>query len=328
MKQFYLAILFTLAGYASFSQPVIGFSSFLSGLTTPVDIVHANDNSNRLFILQQNGIIRVYAGGSLLPTPFLDMASLIKYDVGGERGLLSIAFHPQYSANRYFFVFYNNTAGHTELAQYQTLATDPNIADPASRKILLTIIKPFSNHNGCKLNFGPDGNLYFAPGDGGSGGDPNNYAQNLNSHLGKMLRINVDNFTTFPYYTVPPTNPLIGVPNTKPEIFAWGLRNPWRWNFDRFTGDMWIADVGQNAREEINMVPAADISGRNYGWRCYEGNQAYQLSLCGPTPAVGKTFPIFEYPHTAAGGYSVTGGVVYHGTEFPGCRVGTFARIM
>ena len=316
MKKYYIFLFFVFAHFYSHAQPTLSFSSFITGLTKPVDIVNAGDGSNRLFIVQQSGQVKIYSGGSILASPFLNMSSLITYD-GNERGLLSIAFHPQYATNRYFFVFYNNLAGNTELAQYQTLASDPNTADPASRKILMTFIKPFTNHNGCKLNFGPDGDLYFATGDGGSGGDPNNNAQNLNAYLGKMMRINVDNFTVAPYYTVPADNPLVGQLNTKPEIFDWGLRNPWRWSFDRLTGDMWIADVGQNAWEELNMIPAANTKGLNFGWRCYEGNHAYDLSLCGATPATGKTFPIFEYGHNAAGGYAFVGGLVYHGAEFP-----------
>lgn len=316
MKKIYFASLLLLLAVSTFSQVTVGFSSFLTGLTAPVDIVNAKDGSNRLFIVQQNGTIRVY-NGSLLTTSFLNLAGSITYDAGGERGLLSLAFHPQFTTNGYFFVYYNNTDGNVELAQYHLSATDPNVADPASKRVLLTITKPYTNHNGCKLNFGTDGNLYFGTGDGGSGGDPQNNAQNLNSLLGKMLRINVDNFTTAPYYTVPTGNPLVGVANTRPEIYGWGLRNPWRWNFDRQTGDMWIADVGQDAWEEVNYVPAATTSGLNYGWRCYEGTHNYNTSQCGTTPATGKTFPIFEYTHSTAGGYSITGGLVYRGSEYP-----------
>jgi glucose/arabinose dehydrogenase len=317
MKKLYFTAIFLMAAFLSYTQPTLSFNSFVSGLTAPVDIVNAKDGSNKLYIVQQNGIVRVHSGGALLPTSFLNMGALITYDAGGERGLLSIAFHPQYSTNRYFFVYYNNAAGNGELAQYQTLAGSPDQADPASRKVLLTVIKPYTNHNGCKLNFGPDGNLYLGLGDGGSGGDPQNHSQDLNSYLGKMLRINVDNFTTPPYYTVPPTNPFVGVAGTLPEIYSYGLRNPWRWNFDRSTGDMWIADVGQGAWEEVNYIPAGATSGLNYGWRCYEGTHTYDLSQCGATPLTGKTFPIFEYAHNNAGGYSITGGLVYRGTEYP-----------
>lgn len=304
------------------AQPVVGFSPLanIPGLTKTVDIVNAKDGSNRLFFVQQNGIIRVYDGTALLPENFLNISSIITFDDGGERGLLTLAFHPAYATNRYFFVYYNNVAGNVVLAQYRTLASNPNVADPASGKVLLTITKPYTNHNGCKLNFGTDGNLYFGTGDGGSGGDPQNYAQNTASLLGKMIRINVDNFTddTVPYYDIPAGNPFTGVAGYAPEIYALGLRNPWRWSFDRQNNDMWIADVGQGAWEEVNYLPLTQTSGVNYGWRCYEGLHDYNLSTCGTTPAIGKISPIFEYPHNNAnGGYSITGGYVYRGTEFP-----------
>lgn len=317
MKKLYFTAVLMMAALLGYTQPILSFSSFASGLTAPVDIVNAKDGSNKLYIVQQNGTVRVHSGGALLPTPFLNMSSVITYDAGGERGLLSLAFHPQYSTNRYFFVYYNNASGNGELAQYQTLAGSPDQADPASRKVLLTIIKPYTNHNGCKLNFGPDGNLYLGVGDGGSGGDPQNHSQDLGSYLGKMLRINVDNFTTAPYYTVPAANPFVGVAGALPEIYSYGLRNPWRWSFDRSNGDMWIADVGQDAWEEVNYVSANATGGLNYGWRCYEGTHTYNLSQCGATPTTGKTYPIFEYAHNNTGGFSITGGLVYRGTEYP-----------
>ncbi len=315
MKKTYALILALCCGIAAAAQPTLGFTSFITGLTAPVDIVNAHDGSNRLFIVQQNGVIRLRKTTGMVTRPFLNMSSVITYS--GEQGLLSLAFHPKYAANRYLFVYYNNAAGDVELAQYRTSATDPDSVDVASRKVMLTITKPYTNHNGCKLNFGPDSLLYFGTGDGGSGGDPNNYAQNLNSYLGKMLRIRADSFTTAPYYTVPASNPLVGVASTKPEIYDWGLRNLWRWSFDRQTGDMWIADVGQGAWEEVNMIPAASTSGLNFGWRCYEGTHSYNLTSCGATPAAGKTYPIFEYDHSSAGGYSITGGLVYRGTQYP-----------
>jgi hypothetical protein len=180
----------------------------------------------------------------------------------------------------------------------------------------MTIPEPFANHNGGKLNFGADGNLYFGTGDGGSGGDPNNYAQNGNSLLGKLIRINVDNFTTPPYYTIPPGNPYIGVAGYREEIYAMGLRNPWRWSFDRLNNDVWIADVGQSAWEEINSNPIASVAGINYGWRCYEGNAAYNTAGCQPQNFYNS--PIFAYPHNSAtGGFSVTGGYVYRGADYP-----------
>lgn len=317
MKELYSLILFCCICITISSQPIIGFSPIITaGLTVPVDIVSPKDGTDRLFIVQQNGIIKIDSVGVLLSTPFLDVSNIITYD-GGERGLLSLAFHPNYANNRYFFIYYNDVAGNVTLAQYRTKSDFPNQADPASGKILMSIAKPFSNHNGAKLNFGPDGNLYLGTGDGGGGGDPYNNAQNGNSLLGKMIRINVDNFDTPPYYTIPSDNPFIGDPNVNDLIFALGLRNPWRWSFDRSTGSMWIADVGQNAWEEVNYVTPVAMKGANYGWRCYEGNHPYNLSECGSTPLANKIFPLFEYGHNAQGGFVITGGYVYRGNEFP-----------
>jgi glucose/arabinose dehydrogenase len=302
--------------YSLYAQsPVIIFNPAVSsGLNSPVDIVNAADGSNRLFIVQQNGIIRFFTPPSTTLTTFLDISSVIS--TGGERGLLSLAFHPDYENNRYFFVYYTNTSGDITIARYQTFSGNPNAADPASGVVLLNIPKPFSNHNGGDLNFGPDGNLFFGTGDGGSGGDPSNFAQNGNSLLGKMIRLNVDNFTTPPYYTIPADNPFLTDPAIRDEIFALGLRNPWRWSFDRLNNDMWIADVGQGLWEEVNTLSLINSAGVNYGWRCYEGNAAYNTAGCQPQSSY--TSPVFEYPHNfATGGFSITGGFVYRGTEFP-----------
>jgi glucose/arabinose dehydrogenase len=189
-------------------------------------------------------------------------------------------FHPDYRNNRYFFVYYTNASGDITVTRFQTSATDPNVADLTTGVRLINIPKPFSNHNGGTLLFGPDGKLYFGTGDGGSGGDPNNFAQNGNSLLGKLIRLDVDNFSTPPYYSIPADNPFVTDPNVRDEIFALGLRNPFRWSFDRQNGDFWIADVGQNAWEEVNQVPFANASGINYGWRCYEGDNTYNATGC------------------------------------------------
>jgi glucose/arabinose dehydrogenase len=239
------------------------------------------------------------------------------FTTGGERGLLSIAFHPDYENNRYFFVYYTNGAGGVNVDRFQTQLSNPNAADFATRTNIMTFTKPvvYGNHNGGKLNFGPDGNLYFALGDSGDSGDPGNLAQNGNSYWGKMMRINVDNFTTAPYYTVPATNPYTSDPNVLDEIWCIGLRNPWRWSFDRQTGDMWIGDVGQGNREEVNFQPASNTGGKNYGWRCYEGIAAFNTAGCQAQNTY--TSPIFDYPHNnATGGFSITGGFVYRGAEF------------
>jgi glucose/arabinose dehydrogenase len=272
------------------------------------------DGTNRLFIVQQGGRIRIHNGTILLPTPFLDISTIITS--GGERGLLSLAFHPGYKINRYFFVYYTNLSGDITIARYQTQAGNPDLADAASGVVLMNIPKPFANHNGGDLNFGPEGYLYFGTGDGGSGGDPFNNAQNGLSLLGKMIRIDVNNFSTPPYYTIPPDNPYIADPNVDDHIWVIGLRNPWRWSFDRGTNDMWIADVGQGAWEEVNFRTAGNTGGINYGWRCYEGNAPYNTTGC--LPQSNYISPIFVYPHIfATGGFSITGGFVYRGPEYP-----------
>ena len=297
--------------------PVLSLDTLVkSGLSSPVDIVNANDGSNRLFVVEKGGTVKIFSGGTLSATNFLNISSLVNAG-SSERGLLSLAFHPAYKTNGYFFVYYNAPNGDVTVARYHVSNTDSNQADASSGQVLLSVVhREFANHNGGKLNFGPDGNLYFGIGDGGSGGDPHFNAQNGNVFLGKMLRINVDNFTTAPYYTVPADNPYTADPAVADEIWTLGLRNPWRWSFDRLTHDMWIADVGQDAREEVNFRPAGSTGGINYGWRCREGSQLYRDSGCAsPSSYIA---PIFDYGHNAAGGYSITGGYVYRGTDYPG----------
>jgi glucose/arabinose dehydrogenase len=300
------------------SQPVASFSPVISsGLVNPVDVVTANDGTNRIFIVEQGGTIKLYDNNfMLLNNNFLTISS--NFLTGGERGLLSLVFHPDYENNRYFFVYYNNAAGGINIDRFQTLANNANQADAATQTNIMTIVKPvtFSNHNGGKLNFGADGHLYFGLGDGGDGGDPRNFAQRGDSLWGKMLRINVDNFTTPPYYSIPADNPFIADPNVLDEIFSFGLRNPWRWSFDKLNGNVWIADVGQNAREELSMLSPAQANGANYGWRCYEGFIPYNVTDC--LPASNYTTPIFDYPrNNTTGGFSITGGYVYRGSLYP-----------
>src|SRR5688572_13937846 len=305
-----------------FSQPTIGFTSTVTGLLNPVDVV-AEPGSNRLFIVQQGGLIRIVnpTTGTILPDPYLNLSSLLNV-TGSERGLLSMAFHPDYldPANGYVFVYYTNTAGSIELARYQRDALSADSAEWLSGEVMLTITKPAANHNGGKLNFGSDGMLYFATGDGGDSNDPENDAQSNTSLLGKMLRLDVDNFTTPPFYTVPPTNPFTGSSPIDDRVWALGLRNPWRWSFDRDNGDMWIADVGQGSVEEVNHVtPAESATGLNYGWRCREGNIT-NPAYPGCTPSGGGTLegPIFVYGHNGTtGGFSITGGYVYRGNDWP-----------
>lgn len=288
------------------SQTII-LEEFATGLTAPVEITNANDS--RLFVVQQNGMIKIIQpNGTINATNFLNIGSKILY--GGERGLLGLAFHPQYSTNGYFFVYYNNTAGNIIVARY-TVTSDPNVADPNSEKILLNIPKPFDNHNGGSIHFAPDGNLWIVTGDGGSSGDPNNNAQNKNSLLGKMLRIDVNSTAA---YNIPAGNPFIGsTVDGLDEIWAYGLRNAWKWSFDLTTGNAVIADVGQGQIEEINRMPLTQ-AGINYGWRCYEGNNTYNTTGC--QSASTMTFPVAVYDHSG-GRCSITGGYVYRGTLYP-----------
>jgi glucose/arabinose dehydrogenase len=301
------------------AQPVIGYQTITTGLVNPVDVVSAPGDS-RLFIAQQNGNIRIWNGTGL--SDFVNIGSVVTSPAAGEQGLLSIAFHPAYNINRYFFVWYTNTNGDVTLARYQRNLTNPDIADVGSAQVLLSIPKPgnpyYTNHNGGKLVFGPDGMLYVGTGDGGSGGDPLNNAQSGNSLLGKMLRLDVNGFATAPpYYTIPADNPYASpADGILDEIYAIGLRNPWRWSFDRANGDMWIADVGQSEWEEVNWLPAGNTAGANFGWRCYEGAHVYGAG-CNPAPA-DTVSPVFEYGHNnTTGGFSITGGYVYRGSEFP-----------
>lgn len=274
-----------------------------SGLRSPLFLTHAGDGTGDLYLVQQTGQIRVMIGGKLREQPLLDIGSQIS--TGGERGLLGLAFHPDYARNGYFFVNYTDRGGQTVIARYQANQAN-RVAQPASERVVLRIPQPYSNHNGGMLAFGPDGQLYIGMGDGGSGGDPQNYGQALDSLLGKMLRINVDSLP----YTVPADNPrLVGA---RPEIWAYGLRNPWRFSFDRKTGDLWIADVGQNAWEEVNWVRSGE-GGQNYGWRLMEGNDCFNpRTNC---PRAGLTMPIHTYGRGE--GQSITGGYVYRGSSIP-----------
>lgn len=303
-------LLFSISIFSSLivNSQSINLEEFVTGLTSPVEITNANDS--RLFVVQQNGIIKIIQpNGTINTTNFLNISSKIVF--GGERGLLGLAFHPQYSTNGYFFVYYNNPSGNIIVARYNVSSTDSSVADPASEKILLNIPKPFDNHNGGSIHFAPDGKLWIITGDGGSGGDPNNNAQNKNSLLGKMLRIDVD--ATGPY-NIPPDNPFAGAGvDGSDEIWAYGLRNGWKFSFDLTTGNVMIADVGQGAIEEINKMPIT-TAGLNYGWRCYEGNNTYNTTGCATQATM--TFPIAVYDHSG-GKCSITGGYVYRGTQYP-----------
>lgn len=299
------------------SQPTIGFVGAVGGFSNPVDIV-AEPGTTRMFVVQQGGAIRILDGSSIVTEPYLNISFLLSTS-GGERGLLSMAFHPDYITNGFFFVYYNNSAGAITIARYQRDEVSSDSASVLSGVVLLSIAKTETNHNGGKLNFGPDGMLYFATGDSGGSDDPGNAAQSQSSLLGKMIRLDVDDFATPPYYTIPSDNPFVISSPIRDEVFALGLRNPWRWSFDRSNGDFWIADVGQGAWEEVNHVTQSTAYGANYGWRCREGDHPNPNGAVSCTPS-GGTYraPIFEYDHNnATGGFSITGGYVYRGTDFP-----------
>ena len=304
-KLLFNLLLLSIIGYSQ----TISLQSFGTGFVSPVEITNAGDT--RLFVVQKGGLIRILnADGTVNATPFLNLSSLVT--TNSERGLLGLAFHPNYATNGYFFVNYTNLAGNTVIAKYTVSATNPNIAN-TSETVLMTITQPFSNHNGGTLKFGSDGYLYIGMGDGGSGGDPGNRAQNINENLGKMLRIDV-NVSAAPFYASPSSNPYVGVAGND-EIWAIGLRNPWKFSFNRLNGDLWIADVGQDAIEEINKVLSPlPNSGINFGWRCYEGNSTYNASGCAPSSTM--RFPFVQYARFG-GACSVTGGYYYSGTAYP-----------
>ncbi len=288
-----------------------------AGLNDPLFVTYAPDDFVRIFIVERSGRIKILKDGVLLSSAFLDLAPNLT--AGGEQGLLGLAFHPDYQTNGAFFVNYTDTSGRTVVARYGVSA-DPDVAD-TTEEILLRIAQPFENHNGGWIGFGPDGYLYIATGDGGDANDPGNRAQDTQSQLlGKMLRIDVDG-NDFPgdtlrNYAIPPDNPFVGQVEDD-EIWAYGLRNPWRCSFDRQTGDLYIGDVGQDAREEIDFQPAESLGGENYGWRCMEGTACTGLSGCTCNDA-SLTLPVHDYVHRPPTCNSVTGGYVYRGSAIPG----------
>jgi len=299
------------AAAAAADDPVLALEPVASGLQRPVLATHASDA--RLFVVEQVGRIRILDGGTLRSTPFLDVSARISF--GGERGLLGLAFHPAYAGNGRFFIFYTQPDGDLQVSEFRRSSGDPSRADPASERPILRIEHSLNtNHNGGMLAFGPDGYLYIATGDGGGGGDPLKSGQDINSRLGKLLRIDVDTPSPSIPYEVPAGNPFVGKPGDD-LIWSYGLRNPWRFSFDRSNGDLWIGDVGQGLWEEIDRARTADGRGRglNYGWNILEGDHCYGATTCDRT---GKTPPLAEYPH-GSGNCSVTGGYVYRGTASP-----------
>ena len=295
---------------AGVPSPTLSLTPVASGFQQPVYLTHANDGSSDLYVVEQPGRVKVIENGQVRAQAFLDITGPVLD--GGERGLLSVAFHPQYATNGFVFAYYTDAGGNLQISRF-TANRAAKTADPGTEKKILNIPHPtYDNHNGGQLQFGPDGFLYAATGDGGSGGDPDRNAQNKNSLLGKMLRLNVNvPDGSGPAYAIPDGNPF-KAGGGRPEIWAWGLRNPWRFSFDRQTGELWIADVGQDRTEEVNLEPK-NTPGRNYGWVTMEGSNCYGSSSCDKT---GLTLPVFEYSH--AEGQSITGGYAYRGPQASG----------
>lgn len=294
---------------ASAEPPVdLALVLFEDGFTRPVAVRHAGDGSGRLFVVEHGGAIRVIENGQTLAPAFLDLSTVVD-SAGNEQGLLGLAFHPDFVNTGFFYVNYTYDPGdapdRTRIARYRVSAGDPNQADPGSATTVLDFQQNGSNHNGGDLHFGPDGFLYIASGDGGGSEDPQNHAQRLNTLLGKMLRIDVDSASP---YAVPPDNPFVGDAGALGEIWAYGLRNPWRFSFDRLTGDLYIGDVGQYDIEEIDFQAASSMGGENYGWSCMEGDTAPSYNACDGSPL---TAPILVYDHNPE--CSVTGGYLYRG---------------
>lgn len=311
--------LFALSGLAlaalpGAAQTPLTTTLVASGLDQPL-CATAPPGDDRLFICEQNTAeIKILKNGSILPTPFIDLDPFSAG--GGERGLLGLAFHPDYANNGRFFTHYTNNAGNTVIARFE-VSSDPDVADPSTGTLVMLVQQPFSNHNGGTIAFGPDGYLYIGLGDGGSGNDPDCHAQNLNSLLGKLLRIDVDGPGA---YSIPPDNPFVGMAGVREEIWSYGLRNPWRWSFDRETGDIYIGDVGQFAREEITFEPAG-LGGLNHGWKVMEGTKCNLMGNCTSPPPCGSplyTNPIHETFHGGANSpCAIVGGFVYRGCAIP-----------
>ncbi len=287
---------------------------FESGFELPVYLTNAGDGSGRIFVVEKAGRIKVIKDGETLEEPFLDIVSRVR-SKESERGLLSVAFHPRYEENGRFFVNYTDLKGDTIVSEFN-VSSDPDRADSAGERIILKIKQPASNHNGGQIQFGPDSYLYIAMGDGGSFGDPSGNGQNMDTLLGKMLRIDVDGGRP---YRIPADNPFKGASGARPEIWSYGWRNPWRFSFDPETGDMYIADVGEGKWEEVDYQPGGGGGGQNYGWNLVEGSHKFKLPDGYDTS--GLTFPVVEYSHDE--GCSVTGGYVYRGKTSPGIN-GTY----
>lgn len=318
MKKFLFFVSVTLVSLGSIAQlPNINLVQVVgTGLSSPVDLQNCGDE--RLFVVEQPGRIKIVSKtGTINPTAFLDISSRVK-STGDEQGLLGLAFSPNYKQDGFFYVNYiydNGTnTGATRISRFSVLPNDSNRADANSERILLTFNQPYTNHNGGCVFFGKDGYLYDSQGDGGSQNDPNGNGQNTNVYLAKLLRFDVSDPDTT--YTIPASNPFYGQAGKKGEIWAYGLRNPWRCSVDRITGDIWIGDVGQGTWEEVDFQPVNSTGGENYGWRCREGLHACSSCTTTGCPSTGFTDPVFEYQHSTQNGCSLTGGYVYRGTQY------------
>lgn len=299
------------------SASTIKLTKVVDGLSKPVFITSARDGTGRMFIVEKTGTIRVLVRGSVLPTPLIDLSATVS--TGAEQGLLGLAFHPGFRTNRRFYVDFTNASGNTVIREYKVSKTNPNRVEKGSGRTILKLGQPYANHNGGMIAFGPDGYLYIGTGDGGSGGDPGNRAQRKTTLLGKILRINVNGTTARHSYRIPRSNPYVGRKG-RDEIWQRGVRNPWRFSFDRLTHDLFIADVGQSAREEVDFQPAGSGGGQNYGWKIMEGTSCYSTSACAAgVPACNDPIlilPILEYGHVD-GNCSIIGGYVYRGSLTP-----------
>jgi len=286
------------AARATTRPPSVRLAPIPGTYSQPLYVTAPRGDTSRLFIVEKTGAIRIVKEGSLLPRPFLDISAQVSR--GSEQGLLSMAFDPRYASNGRFYVNYTNASGDTRVVRYRVSGADPDRAAASSARVLLRVDQPYSNHNGGQLQFGPDGRLWVGMGDGGSGGDPQRRAQDPRSRLGKMLRVNV------------------GTSPARVSVYAKGLRNPWRFSFDRATGALWIGDVGQNAWEEIDYLRPGRPAGANFGWNAYEGTHVYDTAVAARLKRSTLTWPVSQYSHSV--GYSVTGGYVYRGTAIPSLR--------